>query len=473
MSCAEALVTCLPDCTVTLISASPLIKAVRNIKNITRTLTTFHIDEAAITDYETENPRIKVLHTEVVSIDYTKKCITTSDGEEITYDKVCVCTGARPKTLPPIHDRILTIRDTQTARELDETLANSRRVIVVGNGGIANEIVFRIRNCEIIWVIKDKSIGNVFFDAGAAGFFMPLLLGKDEHAVENKEMLKLKTKRMTYTSDRTDNTSSDCRQVGGALGPDWYEALQLKGIHGQNSFIQIEYETEIESHEYTGNNAGGEWPLRVVLKNGKVLEADYIISAIGVTPNSELFLNTPAKINCTDNGVEVDTNMRVLGLKDTYAAGDICSTSSWPYSEHWFQMRLWTQARQMGIYAARCMFNDVTKALTTDDNLPLDICFDIFAHTTRFYGKKVVLLGRYNAQCLDSQKSALKMLIRTTDKEEYIKVLLLNGKMCGAVLIGETDLEETFENLILNGLDLDFLGEDLLDPDVDIADYFD
>lgn len=45
--------------------------------------------------------------------------------------------------------------------------------------------------------------------------------------------------------------------------------------------------------------------------------------------------------------------------------------------------------------------------------------------------------------------------------------------MVGAVLIGETDLEETFENLILNRMDLTAYGEELLNPDIDIEDYFD
>lgn len=48
-----------------------------------------------------------------------------------------------------------------------------------------------------------------------------------------------------------------------------------------------------------------------------------------------------------------------------------------------------------------------------------------------------------------------------------------DGRMHGAILIGETDLEETFENLILNQMDLSRYGEDLLDPNIDIEDYFD
>ena len=39
------------------------------------------------------------------------------------------------------------------------------------------------------------------------------------------------------------------------------------------------------------------------------------------------------------------------------------------------------------------------------------------------------------------------------------------------MLIGDTDLEETFENLILSQIDV--TGMDLLDPDLDLEDYFD
>lgn len=48
-----------------------------------------------------------------------------------------------------------------------------------------------------------------------------------------------------------------------------------------------------------------------------------------------------------------------------------------------------------------------------------------------------------------------------------------NGRMQGALLIGETELEETFENLILNQLDLSSFGEHLLDPNFDLSDFFD
>ena len=56
---------------------------------------------------------------------------------------------------------------------------------------------------------------------------------------------------------------------------------------------------------------------------------------------------------------------------------------------------------------------------------------------------------------------------------EYVKIVVHQGRVQGALLIGETDLEETFENLILNQIDVSPFGENLINPDIDIDDYFD
>lgn len=119
----------------------------------------------------------------------------------------------------------------------------------------------------------------------------------------------------------------------------------------------------------------------------------------------------------------------------------------------------------MGTYAARCIV-----AHLKDETVMLDFCFEMFTHVTKFFGYKVILLGLYNAQSLGSN---YELLLRTTKGVEFIKVVMQNGKMQGVILIGETDLEETFENLILNQMDLSIYGEHLLDPNVDIEDYFD
>lgn len=81
-----------------------------------------------------------------------------------------------------------------------------------------------------------------------------------------------------------------------------------------------------------------------------------------------------------DLGILVNTHMET-SIERVFAAGDVC-TASWDSEfPHWTQIRLWTQARQMGIFSARCMLID---------DILLDISLEIFAHATTFFGYKVV-----------------------------------------------------------------------------------
>lgn len=64
---------------------------------------------------------------------------------------------------------------------------------------------------------------------------------------------------------------------------------------------------------------------------------------------------------------------------DIFAAGDCCSVQG---TGHWFQVRLWRQARAMGLYAAKCMTDSVDELGSGGD-------FDLFIHATHFFGYKV------------------------------------------------------------------------------------
>lgn len=179
-------------------------------------------------------------------------------------------------------------------------LATAKRIVVVGNGGIALELVYvngncktilvclcilvrlfmrhtvltvsfrpflsryEVEGCEVIWAIKDKAIGNAFFDAGAAQFLIPALDA-------NKPERVVPCKRSRYTTEEPGprgpqvftaglchtfvmNTSlfisssyllnvnmckcpdrkaqghnSGPTEAGSALGPDWHEGLVLRG----------------------------------------------------------------------------------------------------------------------------------------------------------------------------------------------------------------------------------------------------
>ena len=64
-----------------------------------------------------------------------------SDGSVLQYGRLCICTGGRPRLSLPEHPAVIGIRDGQSVDELLRRLGSARRVVIVGNGGIASELV--------------------------------------------------------------------------------------------------------------------------------------------------------------------------------------------------------------------------------------------------------------------------------------------------------------------------------------------
>uniref|UniRef100_A0A1A7ZS70 Pyridine nucleotide-disulfide oxidoreductase domain-containing protein 1 n=2 Tax=Nothobranchius furzeri TaxID=105023 RepID=A0A1A7ZS70_NOTFU len=509
VTCVEQLSSNFPSTDVALITAGRHIKAVTNYKQVSKTLEEFDVLERPSSVLEEKFPNLTVIHSAVKSLHTESHSVETADGRVFGYEKLCICSGARPKLLTQDNPYVLGIRDTDSAQEFQKRLSKAKRIVVVGNGGIALELVYEVEGCEVIWVVKDKAIGNTFFDAGAAQFLIPSL-GADKLEVSAPcRRTRYTTEEpasggaQTFTADATPRgQSSGTVGPGSALGPDWHQGIVLHGAeqpekcvtvgNGQplcyvftpprpqndpftvpaypqvSRCVSVEYQCEVKqiftSEDQTLKpESVGSWPVYIQLTNDKTLGCDFVVSATGVVPNTEPFLHGNSFALVGDGGLQVDDHMRT-SEPDVYAAGDVC-TACWEHSPLWQQMRLWTQARQMGWYAGRCIAADVLS-----EPVDLDFCFELFSHITKFFNYKVVLLGKFNAQGLGSDH---ELLVRCTKGQEYIKVVLSRGRMVGAVLIGETNLEETFENLILNQMDLTPYGEELLNPNIDIEDYFD
>ncbi|XP_063404824.1 pyridine nucleotide-disulfide oxidoreductase domain-containing protein 1-like isoform X3 [Mytilus trossulus] len=471
VSCAEKLSSLCPEDEILLISASTLVKTITNYRKITKALESFDVEERPMLSVETGCPNVKVVHKYVSLLEADKHILHTADETKYQYGKLCICSGGKPKLIAKDHPHVLGIRDTQSVKEFQKQLSTARRIIVVGNGGIATELVYEVEGCEVIWAIKHKSISSTFVDPGAAQFFLSSL-NKDKSKEEAP------SKRLKYTLEDDKSLASSTTKLGGALGPDWSAHLHMTGSMQTSHQVHVEYLVEIqrllspeelesaglsESHVPESFICDKSWPVYVQLTNDKVYGCDFIVSATGVTPNTDPFLTGNQFSIAEDGGFKVNDHMQTT-VQDVYAAGDIC-TVSWELSQHWFQMKLWSQARQMGVYSAMCMVADGQK-----EDIQLDFCFELFAHCTNFFNYKVILLGRFNAQGLGND---YELLLRVTKDLEYIKVVLQNGRLQGAILIGETDLEETFENLILNQIDLTPFKEHLLEPNIDLEDFFD
>ncbi|CAL6313823.1 unnamed protein product [Bathycoccus prasinos] len=250
-------------------------------------------------------------------------------------------------------------------------------------------------------------------------------------------------------------------------------------------------------------------------KNTSVSDVVVVAACVGVEPNGCDLFGDEATAKETFGFVKSDGNNNMFitdGMRVTetfelelsnkpnafFAAGDcaLCERRNEDKSTNWFQMRSWSQAAQSGAQCARSM-------LRVDGyEYGLGFNFELFTHSTTFFGLKVVLLGSFNLQKFlpEADEKDVRILSRKfiddddasgtsndaagKNKEDvfssslcsnssFIRVVTYKGKVVGAVLVGETNLEETFENLIQDKIDVSHLESDLLDPDVDIEDYFD
>uniref|UniRef100_A0A182SYU7 FAD/NAD(P)-binding domain-containing protein n=1 Tax=Anopheles maculatus TaxID=74869 RepID=A0A182SYU7_9DIPT len=459
VTCAETLNLLRTDSSdrILLLTESSLVKAVTNVVPLGKILNRFDVEEKSTGELASAN-NIDVLLDQLDSIVSENHLIKTVAGRCIHYRYLCLCTGARPNIIDKAkgNANVIGIRDTESVEEFRKRIHTANRLVVVGNGGIASELVYEVDGMEEIhWVIKDPYISSTFVDSGAATFFKERL---NKKAGTEKE--KTIYKRMRYTEQQEEAGAGSKR--GAALGPDWHRAFDIHK-HGDDASrsgnkVTIHHSVEVEDIQQISTG------LKVLLTDGTMIESDFVVSATGVVPAISWTsgCDRPFKLG-PDGGLFVNWSMET-SVKDVYAAGDVCY-AGWEQAPHWFQMRLWTQARQMGAMAARSM-----AAKRAGEEIYQDFCFEMFNHATTLFGYQVVLLGRYNGQGLNDK---YEVLLRMTPGLEYIKFVMVDGRLQGALLVGETGLEETCENLILNQLDLSPYGEDLLNPDIDIEDYFD
>lgn len=449
VSCAEALAFLCPTQTIHLLTESSLIKSVTNLVPLGKFIFQFDVEEKETKSCKNVNvlmDRLKYIHNR-------QNYVTTEQNIKIFYKFLCLSTGARPNLITnkdsDLSKYVLGIRDTESVIEFQKRVKNSRKIAIVGNGGIASEIAFELKGIKVDWIIKDDYISSKFIDIGAAEFFKNNLVHKNETTPSSI------VKRMQYEDQGN-------LGKGAALGPDWHRLLHIEGkLEKIPDSIKIHYNSEVKLIKQMSTKS--EYPINVELvSSSEVIPCDFVVSATGVLPDINFDADDSFKLG-PDGGIFVDSHMRT-SLPNIYAAGDLCY-AGWEHSHLWFQMRLWTQARQMGMMAGKAM-----AAAFCNEEIYQDFCFELFGHVTKLFGYQVVLLGKYNGQGLDNK---YEIIARITPGKEYIKYVMVDGKLQGAILIGDTGLEETCENLILNQLDLTAFGEDILNPDVDIEDYFD
>ena len=196
----------------------------------------------------------------VVALDVSRRAATDDLGASYTYDRLLLATGGRPRR-PPFgdDDGVIFFRTVDDYRHLRALASAGARCVVIGGGFIGSEIAAAL-------AMTGCSVSMVFSSPGICARVFPA-------------------------------------ELSAAVGAYYVE-------HGVELFAGASV-TGVERH--------GE-EKRVLLADGRVLEADAVVAGLGIEPNTELAARAGLPVA---NGIIVDGFGRVAGQQRVFAAGDV------------------------------------------------------------------------------------------------------------------------------------------------------
>ncbi len=210
-----------------------------------------------------EEQRIGLVQGRVASVEPGSKSLALEDGASLAYDRLLLATGSHP-LIPPIpgidRPEVHTCWTLDDARHIVRLAASGKRVVLLGAGFIG---------CIILEALVERGVELTVVEA------------------QNRMVPRM------------------MNETAGGLIKQWCEA---KGV-------RVETSTKVQ-----GIEAGrGDHALAVTLDRGDTLDADLLIVAAGVRPNTGFLEGSSIKV---DQGVLVDKHLQ-SSVADIFAAGDV------------------------------------------------------------------------------------------------------------------------------------------------------
>ena len=209
-----------------------------------------------------QSKHIRIIHDRVDRVEAAKHRVTLRSGQYLTYDKLLLATGSHPVS-PPVSGMdlpgVYPCWTLDNARNIASRAFPSSQVILMGAGFIGGIIL------------------EAFIKSGA---------------------------RLTVIELGDRMVPRMMNEKAGQLIKQWC----------LNQGVNVHTSTQVASIEENGRDS-----LQVNLADGRVMDADMVVSATGVKPNTAFLQDSGIRI---DQGVLVNRNMQTSDA-DIYAAGDV------------------------------------------------------------------------------------------------------------------------------------------------------
>lgn len=206
--------------------------------------------------------------------------------------------------------------------------------------------------------------------------------------------------------------------------------------------IDVITEDTVVSVEGDGSGITG-----VTLKSGDHLPCDTVIVAIGVRPAVGFLKGSAVEVN---RGVVVDNRMRTT-VPEIFAAGDVAEAEDF-FSKEKNPMPIWPDAYIQGSVAGTAMAGGDREY---EGGLAMN--------SIEFFKVSTISMGITNPKNPEEYE-----ILTATDIEnyQYRKLVLQEGRLVGAVLVGNVDRAGILSGLIRNRTDVSSWKQQLLNDDV-------
>jgi 3-phenylpropionate/trans-cinnamate dioxygenase ferredoxin reductase subunit len=248
---------------------------------------------APLATYEEQGIELRT-GTEVVSLDTGAHSVALSGGEELTYDRLLIATGAVPRR-PPIEgaerDGVLVLRSMADSDRLRAALERGGPLAIIGGGWIGCEIAASARQLGVEATILEQA----------------------------------------------------SQPLEGVLGTEL--GAFFAGVHREHG---VDVRTSVK---VTGVEGAGRVE-RVRLGDGSAVDCDTLLIAVGVAPDTRLAEAAGLEL---ENGIACDERLRT-SAPDVFAAGDVASALHPRYGRR-VRVEHWANALEQGPAAARSMLD--------------------------------------------------------------------------------------------------------------------